>query len=327
LAAALAALIPSIAMASPGEEAAAAEEAQDVVAKPGAEKVEKTDKADKADKAAAKHARKKGHHGKSPAPATANAHAAKSSPVAVANKPAKKSKKTASRTTSKKKNDKKASEPKAPPSGSRQRAATHAEEPDRGGVVRCYGVAVTIDRAGREPETLPLVDCAGRPLERTRERLSILARPWTQARPDTSLGGGGARHAVTFLLHPGLSTRLESIARHFVGKPISIVSGYRPQSGGSLHQHARALDVRVVGVANEELIAFCKTLPETGCGYYPNSSFVHIDVRDPGTGSASWIDASGPGDPPRYVTQWPEASGGMHATPFGPTPAEPHDIE
>jgi hypothetical protein len=63
--------------------------------------------------------------------------------------------------------------------------------------------------------------------------------------------------------------------------------------------------LRVTGVSNEELVAFCKTLSDTGCGYYPNSSFVHVDVRLPGTGSVSWIDASGPGEPPRYVTQWP----------------------
>jgi len=65
------------------------------------------------------------------------------------------------------------------------------------------------------------------------------------------------------------------------------------------------LDLRVSGITNEELVAFCKTLRDTGCGYYPNSSFVHVDVRSAGAGSASWIDASGPGDAPHYVTQWP----------------------
>jgi hypothetical protein len=107
------------------------------------------------------------------------------------------------------------------------------------------------------------------------------------------------------LLDAGLLARLEAIAKRFPGKGLSLVSGYRPQSRGSLHQGARALDLRVGGVANEELVAFCKTLPDTGCGYYPNSSFVHVDVRTPGTGSVNWIDASGPGESPRYVTQWP----------------------
>jgi hypothetical protein len=50
---------------------------------------------------------------------------------------------------------------------------------------------------------------------------------------------------------------------------------------------------------------FAKTLGDTGCGFYPNSSFVHIDVRDAGAGHVTWIDASGPGETPRYVPTWP----------------------
>ena len=59
------------------------------------------------------------------------------------------------------------------------------------------------------------------------------------------------------------------------------------------------------GVSNEALVAFCKTLPDTGCGYYPNSSFVHVDVRAPTPGHDYWIDASGPGESPHYVSAWP----------------------
>ena len=117
---------------------------------------------------------------------------------------------------------------------------------------------------------------------------------------------------------------MDAIAHRFPGRPISLVSGYRPQSRGSLHQSARALDLRVAGVTNEELVAFCKTLPDTGCGYYPNSSFVHVDVRNPGTGGVTWIDASGPGETPHYVKQWPpppEASDPSALSPDG----EPHD--
>jgi hypothetical protein len=32
---------------------------------------------------------------------------------------------------------------------------------------------------------------------------------------------------------------------------------------------------------------------------------VHLDVRDAGAGNVSWIDASGPGESPRYVAAWP----------------------
>src|SRR4029078_12850254 len=55
----------------------------------------------------------------------------------------------------------------------------------------------------------------------------------------------------------------------------------------------------------EDVFAFCTTLSDTGCGYYPNSSFVHLDVRDPGAGHVTWIDASGPGESPRYGSAWP----------------------
>jgi hypothetical protein len=80
----------------------------------------------------------------------------------------------------------------------------------------------------------------------------------------------------------------------------------------------------VAGVSNEELVAFCKTLPDTGCGYYPNSSFVHVDVRNPGTGSVTWIDSSGPGEAPHYVKQWPPPPEESD-TAVLPPDHEPHD--
>jgi len=86
---------------------------------------------------------------------------------------------------------------------------------------------------------------------------------------------------------------------------LSVVSGYRPSSIGSMHATGRAIDFRIEGAKNEDVVAFCKTLTDTGCGFYPNSSFVHVDVRDPGAGHVSWIDASGPGETPRYVSTWP----------------------
>ncbi|MDC0739772.1 YcbK family protein [Polyangium mundeleinium] len=199
----------------------------------------------------------------------------------------------------------------------------------------CFAPAVSIDRNGLEGETFSLVDCKGKVLDDAREKLSVLARPWGTPRPElpkakkpdprtakqekpaAAKGKGGKEKAPepavasqeiapnVRLLDPGLLSRVEAIAKHFPGKGISLVSGYRPKSRGSLHQSARALDLRVAGVSNEEVVAFCKTIADTGCGYYPNSSFVHVDVRTPGTGSVTWIDASGPGETPRYVSQWP----------------------
>lgn len=189
----------------------------------------------------------------------------------------------------------------------------------------CLGSPVTVDRGGVEGQSLALVDCHGAPRDAAREELSLLARPWSAPRPKP-LGPGnehGHGHAHPSLgkssklpageiapgvrlVDKGLLVRLDRIAQRFPGRAISVVSGYRPQSRGSQHQTARALDLRVAGVSNEELVAFCKTFTDTACGYYPNSSFVHVDVRNPGTGSVTWIDASGPHEPPRYVKQWPE---------------------
>jgi uncharacterized protein YcbK (DUF882 family) len=92
------------------------------------------------------------------------------------------------------------------------------------------------------------------------------------------------------------------VSNHFGSRRIEIVSGFRPHPNGrrsphSKHNLGKAIDVRVVGVPNEALRDFCRTLARVGCGYYPNSTFVHIDVRER---EAFWVDSSRPGEPPRY---------------------------
>src|SRR5262249_26250355 len=71
--------------------------------------------------------------------------------------------------------------------------------------------------------------------------------------------------------------------------------------------HGKAIDFHVVGVPNEVVRDFCRTLKNVGCGYYPNSTFVHMDVRDK---DAFWIDYSKPGEPPRYNSPNVEADEG-----------------
>jgi uncharacterized protein YcbK (DUF882 family) len=100
---------------------------------------------------------------------------------------------------------------------------------------------------------------------------------------------------------PRLVALIGVVSNHF-GKPLEVVSGYRAYTPTqytphSRHNFGRALDFRVQGVRNEELRDFCRTLHNTGCGYYPNSTFVHLDVRD---ASAYWVDLSRPGEPPHY---------------------------
>ncbi len=166
---------------------------------------------------------------------------------------------------------------------------------------------MTVVLSADERETFSLVRCDGTPLPDARARLSVLLRPHSVGRPaatdpnpDAPLVAPGIRR-----VDEGLLVRLDAIATRFDYRPIHVVSGFRPLSQGSMHQLARASDVRVEGVRNEELVAFCKGLDDTGCGYYPNSSFVHVDVRPKGTGHVAWIDASGPGETPRYVASWP----------------------
>lgn len=105
-------------------------------------------------------------------------------------------------------------------------------------------------------------------------------------------------------LHPRLVLMLQAVIDHFPGRVVEIVSGYRPGESESRHAHARALDFRLRGVSFEDLRDFVRTIPNAGVGYYPNSVFVHMDVRDVREGPAFWTDYSGPGETPRY-RHWP----------------------
>jgi uncharacterized protein YcbK (DUF882 family) len=92
------------------------------------------------------------------------------------------------------------------------------------------------------------------------------------------------------------------VSDHFGGRKIEIISGFRPYTPTqytphSNHNQGKAVDFRVVGVPNEVVRDFCRTLKNVGVGYYPNSVFVHMDVR---TSPAFWIDYSKPGEPPHY---------------------------
>lgn len=167
---------------------------------------------------------------------------------------------------------------------------------------------------GPEIDRFALTKCDGTVAPFAVERLSIAIRPGSAARPVAPIAelakkDGDEIAPRVHRVDPGLTLRMQALADHFgtPGTPvkISIVSGMRPTSVGSMHALGRAIDFRIEGQKNEDIVAFCKTLNDTGCGYYPNSSFVHLDVRDAGRGHVSWIDASGPGEKPRYVGKWP----------------------
>jgi uncharacterized protein YcbK (DUF882 family) len=102
------------------------------------------------------------------------------------------------------------------------------------------------------------------------------------------------------------------MSNHFGSRKIEVVSGFRPYTPTqytphSNHNHGKAVDFRVLGVPNEAVRDFCRTLRDVGCGYYPNSTFVHMDVR---ASNAFWIDFSKPGEPPRYNAPNVEADEG-----------------
>lgn len=118
----------------------------------------------------------------------------------------------------------------------------------------------------------------------------------------------GASHPI----EPRLIALLGVVSNHFGSRKIEVVSGFRPYTPTqytphSNHNHGKAIDFRVVGVPNEAVRDFCRTLKNTGCGYYPNSTFVHMDARE---SSAFWIDYSKPGEPPRYNAPNVEADEG-----------------
>ena len=100
-----------------------------------------------------------------------------------------------------------------------------------------------------------------------------------------------------------LLSLLADVSDHFGSRTIMVVSGFRARTPtqftkNSKHNHGSAIDFRIAGIPNEVLRDYCLTFPKVGVGYYPRSSFVHLDVRDV---KVNWTDYSGPGEAPRYA--------------------------
>jgi LysM repeat protein len=95
---------------------------------------------------------------------------------------------------------------------------------------------------------------------------------------------------------------LAHVSDVFGGRKIRIVSGYREKSHArhSKHKLGHALDFSIPGVPNDVLRDFLRTLPDVGVGYYPNSTHVHLDVREK---NGYWVDYSAPGQKPKYPWQ------------------------
>lgn len=103
-------------------------------------------------------------------------------------------------------------------------------------------------------------------------------------------------------IDPRLATLVGLVSDHFGGRTILVTSGFRPYSPvqytpRSNHNLGRAMDFSVEGVPNTVLRDFCRTFRNAGVGYYPNGTFVHLDVR---TAKTTWVDYSRSGEAPRY---------------------------
>jgi LysM repeat protein len=107
-------------------------------------------------------------------------------------------------------------------------------------------------------------------------------------------GATGSRPRVD----PRLIAVLADVSEHFGGRPLRVVSGWRDHSyfEDSRHKHSKAVDFSIPGVPNTVLRDYVRRFRNCGVGYYPNSSFVHLDVRE---SAAYWVDYAGPGEAPR----------------------------
>lgn len=126
----------------------------------------------------------------------------------------------------------------------------------------------------------------------------------------------GARRAISkvmawprekALMDVRLLGLLAQVSDEFGGRSVRLISGWRNTSFAreSRHKHGRAMDFMIPGVPNEALRDYLRSLENVGVGYYPNSTFVHLDTRET---SAFWTDYAGPGEPPRYRRAGTESS-------------------
>jgi uncharacterized protein YcbK (DUF882 family) len=184
-------------------------------------------------------------------------------------------------------------------------ASSHAAATPSATTKGCTKAPVEII-AGSESAKMALAKCDGSAVPASVVQLSALARP--------------AAASKAHKLDPRVAERLAVVADHFRKDGevprIVLVPGNKPRTSGSMHATGRAIDFKIEGVPNEEVVAFCKTMTDTGCGFYPTAGFVHIDARDRGVGHVAWIDVSKPGEAPKYVASWPPAgeAAPAHAT-------------
>ena len=175
------------------------------------------------------------------------------------------------------------------PSKKQAKALNYEKKPEHPG-------RVTLVRFGtKETQIIQAVNKKGKLLPGVIARFSRMMR-FEKTNP-------AMEHKIDALL----IERVAKVSDHFGGRPIEVISGFRPKTPTqytphSNHNLGRAIDMRIAGVPNEVVRDYCRTFEKAGVGYYPNSLFVHFDVRSQKT---FWIDLSGPGEAPKYVGKYP----------------------
>jgi uncharacterized protein YcbK (DUF882 family) len=154
----------------------------------------------------------------------------------------------------------------------------------------------------------------GRVIPKAKESIEQMLASWRT----------GSEHSID----PHLIQLIVKVSDTFGGRPIRVVSGYREKSFAveSKHKVGRAFDFSIPGVPNAIVRDYLRTLPKAGVGYYPNSTHVHVDVREE---SAYWVDESAPGEAPRYANRGnPDSAGSAQDEPHAADPAsDQNDVE
>lgn len=165
------------------------------------------------------------------------------------------------------------------PAAAASAKAKKAPRPPKNGPVVLYHVN------HKETLSLRLRDEKGKPVKGVQKRFDRLLR----------CHHTNTKHAM----NPRLMRLIYQTGRHWPGKRVEVVSGFRnpkvAKNPRSPHMKGLACDFRVEGVKAAELRDYLRSAyDKVGVGYYPNSTFVHLDVRK--DRSAFWIDYSGPGE-------------------------------
>ncbi len=105
-------------------------------------------------------------------------------------------------------------------------------------------------------------------------------------------------------IHPRLVKLIYKLADSLDARQVNLISGYRAPNGEptleSRHCEGKAADIVIPGVPLAAVARKARALGHVGVGFYPNSGFVHLDVRK--RRSYFWVDRSGPGQPSCHLT-------------------------